>query len=69
MDFFLSLAKHDLYFRVHVVKCRMIVDSSTTIFLLGPTFVAAPAAQSQIDLRGSTEEWTAVSQTKVPHRQ
>lgn len=25
MDFFLSLAKHDLYFRVHVVKCRMIV--------------------------------------------
>ena len=25
MDFFLSLAKHDLYCRVYVVKCRMIV--------------------------------------------
>ena len=31
--------------------------------------MAAPSAQSQIDLHGSTEEWTAVSQTKVPHRQ
>lgn len=29
--------------------------------------MASPTAQSQIDLHGSTEEWTAVSQTNVPH--
>lgn len=66
MDFFLSLAKHDLYFRVPVVKCRMIVHPPL-YSLLGPTLWLVQLLNPKLIYTGQQKNRPQFPVTKVPH--
>lgn len=68
MDFSLSLAKHDLYFRVYIVKCRMIVHPPLYSCWDQPLWLLQ-LLNPKLIYMGQQKNGLQFPRPQVPHRQ